>query len=114
MTSGGGGRGSSTLYEFVKDTLERSLLLIFGFIFCTLQSLGLLKSSTSSKHTIYGCFLIMKVALSIMLICWQQHATLTPESPTITFDMDEALYKDHMPLASAKAQKNGKSAEMVK
>ncbi|KAL6737876.1 hypothetical protein Aduo_011483 [Ancylostoma duodenale] len=61
-----------------------------------------------------GSVAVEKVALSVMLICWQQHATVTPASPTITFDMDEALYKDQMPLASVNVLKDGKSAEGVK
>lgn len=55
-----------------------------------------------------------KVALAVMLICWQQHTTMTPASSTMTFDTDEALVKDQMPLATTAATKQqDKAAEVV-
>ncbi|KAK6752266.1 hypothetical protein RB195_003594 [Necator americanus] len=77
---------SSVIYVFMKDIIEQFNQL-----------------TGDRKYTIYGCFLFMKIALAVLLICWQWHPKLARSSPTRIFDVDNVFMEEELPTSPVKA-----------
>ncbi|CAJ0603573.1 unnamed protein product [Cylicocyclus nassatus] len=72
----------SSVYIFIKDILE--------------------KIPISKQWIIYGCFAFMKIALCVLLIFWQWNTSGKQTAASITFDMDDTLLQDLLPLGAGK------------